>query len=324
MIDPDTQSSTQIASASADARAEASIEAVGEKTVIHQRDLQLHAADGYRLFATEYCADPSLIGETRAQIVVAGATAVPQGFYRRFAEFAAARGYRVLTLDYRGVGKSAPQRLRGYRMDFRDWGRLDLAAAIAHCDDALPLHIVGHSYGGHALGLLPDPARVRSAYVFGTGAGWHGWMPPLERVRVLALWWLIGPVLTHLKGYLPFKMLGMGEDLPIDVFHQWRRWCGFPHYFFDDPALPEIGPLFARVRMPIVVANAVDDRWAPPRSRDAFMSGFINSDWRGVDIDPAAGIGAIGHMGYFRPKAQRLWQSVLDEFSRIDTALQTA
>jgi predicted alpha/beta hydrolase len=276
------------------------------------RELHLTAGDGYRLAATEYLPDAP-----HAQIVIAGATAVPQAFYRRFAEYAAGQGYRVLTFDYRGVAKSAPSRLRGFRMDYRDWGRLDLAAAIEHCDPALPLHLVGHSYGGHAIGLLPNHSRIHSAYVFGTGAGWAGWMPRLERLRVFALWWLIGPLLVRLKGYLPFRMLGMGEDVPVDVFYQWRQWCRFPRYFFDDPEQYPLRAQFAEVRMPIVVANALDDAWAPPRSRDAFMTGYVNSDWRGVDIDPGRqGVGAIGHMGYFRAKAKSLWQPVLDEFRR--------
>jgi predicted alpha/beta hydrolase len=146
-------------------------------------------------------------------------------------------------------------------------------------------------------------------------------MPPLERMRVYALWWWVGPLLTRWKGYLPFRMLGMGEDLPIDIFYQWRHWCGFPRYFFDDPGVPDVHESFARVRMPIVVANATDDLWAPPRSRDAFMTGFTNSDWRGVDIDPRnSGLGPIGHMGYFRAKAEPLWRAALDEFRAVPQA----
>jgi Serine aminopeptidase, S33 len=112
----------------------------------------LSAADGYPITGMRY----ANAGPTRAHLIVAGATGVPQRFYRRFAEFAAAAGYSTMTLDYRGVGLSAPTTLKGFRMDYFDWGRLDLAAAVdAMSSPDVPLYIVAHSYGGHAFSVLP-------------------------------------------------------------------------------------------------------------------------------------------------------------------------
>jgi predicted alpha/beta hydrolase len=272
--------------------------------------LQLKAADGYVLGATRY--RPA--GPVRSDLVVAGATGVPQGFYRRFAEHAAQRGHQVLTLDYRGIGRSAPPSLRGFRMDYLDWARLDLAAAVDAAHHAgRPLVMVGHSFGGHAFGLLPNHAQVSAFWTFATGAGWHGWMPRAERLRVLAMWHLIGPLSTRIAGYLPWRRLGMGEDLPIDVYRQWKHWCSYPRYFFDDPAQADLAPRFAAVRTPMVAVNALDDHWAPPRSRDAFMAAYQGAPWTGVDVDPATH-GPIGHMGYFRPSAVALWQQALAWF----------
>lgn len=275
--------------------------------------IELRAADGYRLSATRYGPPRA----AHARLVVAGATGVPQRFYRRFAEHAASRGFDTLSVDYRGIGASRPASLRGFRMDYLDWARLDLAAAVDLMtrDAARPTFLVGHSFGGHAFGLLPNHDRVARFWTFATGAGWHGWMPPLERVRVQAMWKVGGPVLTRWKGYLAWSLLGMGEDLPLGVYRQWKHWCRFPRYFFDDPAMAGIEQRFAQVRTPIVAANALDDRWAPPCSRDAFMAGYRNADWRGVDIDPRADrLGPVGHMGYFRPAAVRLWDDALDWF----------
>ncbi len=283
--------------------------------------LPLRAADGYPLVATRYAALPTA-GPCCGRILVAGATGVPQRFYRRFAQHAAAHGYEVLTLDYRGIGLSRPASLRGFEMDYRDWARLDLAAAVDACpDDGLPLFMVGHSYGGHALGLMPNHARVAGLYTFATGAGWHGWMPPLERLRVLLMWRVAGPLITRWKGYLAWSLLGMGEDLPLGVYRQWREWCRHPQYFFDHPVLAEeLREQFAQVRTPIVAANALDDLWAPPASRDAFMAGYRRAGWRAVDIAPVAPIGPIGHMGYFRPAALPLWQGALDWFASLPSA----
>jgi predicted alpha/beta hydrolase len=256
-------------------------------------------------------------GVQRARILVAGATAVPQRFYQPFAAFAAERGYTTLTLDYRGVGLSRPPSLRGFEMRYLDWSFRDLPAAIeAFARPGVPLFYVGHSHGGHAFGLLPNPERVARVYTFGTGAGWVGWMPPAERLRVRALWHLVGPLLVRTHGYLAWKRLGLGEDLPRGVFEDWKRWCRHPRYFFDDPTLrDEAIRLYDRIRTPIVAANALDDLWALPASRDAFMSGYRHAPVRTVDIDPRArGIGSIGHMGYFHRRARPLWEDVLAWF----------
>jgi predicted alpha/beta hydrolase len=276
---------------------------------VRAETVRLVAADGYPIMATLYPGSP--VG--KARLLVAGATGVPQAFYRRFAEHASAKGFTTMTLDYRGIGLSRPASLRGFRMDYRDWARLDLAAAVEALHDRdQALYMVGHSYGGHAFGLLPNHARVAAFYTFATGAGWHGWMPPRERARVWLMWNVIGPVLTRATGYLPWSRLGMGEDLPIDVYRQWKRWCRYPDYFFGDASVQESLAGFAQVRTPIMAANALDDLWAPPRSRDAFMAGYRHAPLTTLDIDPlAAGLGPIGHMGYFKARAQPLWDAAL-------------
>ena len=108
----------------------------------------------------------------------------------------------------------------------------------------------------------------------------------------------------------------MGEDLPLGVYHQWKHWCRYPEYFFEDPQLPDVQSDYDRVTAPIVAVNSLDDRWIPPAARDAFMRHYRNSPWQGVDLDPkAAGIGSIGHMGYFRQGAEPLWGAALDWLS---------
>ncbi|MDN3389612.1 alpha/beta fold hydrolase [Pseudoalteromonas sp. APC 3691] len=271
--------------------------------------VNLVTADGFTLGGKRYPAGSPLKGK----LVVAGATAVPQGFYKRFAQFASARGYETLTFDYRGIGESRPVSLKGFRMDLLDWARQDLAAAVeAMVDDTTPMFVVGHSFGGHAFGLLPNHDKVTGFYVFGTGAGWHGYMPLGERLRVLMMWRLVLPLLTWWKGYCPWKMLGMGEDLPVDVFHQWRHWCQYPHYFFDDPSMRGIEKTYAEVQTPIVAANALDDLWASPLSRDAFVQSYRNAPLVRKDLNPELVGGKIGHMGYFRQSAEPQWSEMLE------------
>ncbi|WXL26368.1 alpha/beta fold hydrolase [Ectopseudomonas mendocina] len=284
-----------------------------ERPAIQSENLSLRALDGYPLAATRYHA-----ANPQAHLLIAGATGVPQGFYRRFAEYAAQQGFSTLTLDYRGIGKSKPATLRGFEMHYLDWANLDLAAAVdQHSHAEHPLYMIGHSFGGHAFGLLPNHQQVKGFYTFGTGAGWHGWMPKSEQIRVLTMWHLIGPILTRVKGYLAWSKLGMGEDLPMGVYTNWKKWCSHPRYFFDDPDMPDIAERFASVTTPIVACNATDDLWAPAASRDAFMAGYRNAPYQTRTVHAPEEFGNIGHMGYFRPSSQALWDEALNWFAQL-------
>ena len=68
----------------------------------------------------------------------------------------------------------------------------------------------------------------------------------------------------------------------------------------------------------MMAANAIDDRWAPPASRDAFMPGYRNAVRHTLDIDPSLiGMRSIGHMGYFKADAIPLWRSALDWLAAV-------
>ena len=91
-----------------------------------QDPLEFPARDGYRLGGTLY--RPS--GPCRGAVAIHAATGVPQGYYGAFAAFLASRGLLVLTFDYRGIGRSHPERLRGFPATMRDWAALDGAGAL--------------------------------------------------------------------------------------------------------------------------------------------------------------------------------------------------
>ena len=61
----------------------------------------------------------------RPVVIINAATSVRCRYYARFAAFLHAHGFDVLTYDYRGIGESRPDRLRGFEAGWIDWGRLD-------------------------------------------------------------------------------------------------------------------------------------------------------------------------------------------------------
>lgn len=141
-------------------------------------------------------------------------------------------------------------------------------------------------------------------------------MPALEGLTVRFLWSVVLPVLVRSKGYLAWSKLGMGADLPLGVYRDWKRWCARPRYFFDFPDMQAQTAGFAEVRMPLRFVNALDDTWALPASREAFIQGYRNATIERVDLPAGKGAAAIGHMGYFRAGKEQLWDEALDWLER--------
>lgn len=274
--------------------------------------MTFQALDGYVLGGMLYSPTTTI----KAKIIVSSATGVPQPFYRRFSEYATQQGFQVLTFDYRGVGTSSPKSLKGFKMSYLDWGKLDLAGAIDYfSDEELPLFVVGHSYGGQALGLTPNHHKVTAMYCFGTGAGWHGYMPFKEKLKVQVIWNIVFPPMVAVTGYLPWSKFNMGADLPKGVYEQWRKWCKNPTYFFADPEQAELKPLYAQVQTPIYAVAALDDDWALPSSRYAFMQHYQQAEMHYINISADQfGLKQIGHMGYFRKGSEAIWDKILETF----------
>ena len=88
--------------------------------------LLIPCADGYSLHATLREPDTPALGI----VLIHPATAVLQTLYSGFADYLTSRGFAVVTYDYRGIGRSRPESIRGFQAGMRDWADLDVEAAI--------------------------------------------------------------------------------------------------------------------------------------------------------------------------------------------------
>jgi predicted alpha/beta hydrolase len=134
-------------------------------------DTSFAARDGYELAATAFVPSRPL----RAAVVLNSATAVSRRIYRGFATYLAQRDFAVLTYDYRGVADSRPPKLAGFPARMRDWVSLDASAALDRVRElwpGVPLCAVGHSVGGHAVGLLANNTAISRALLIAAQAGY--------------------------------------------------------------------------------------------------------------------------------------------------------
>lgn len=263
--------------------------------------------DGLPLAGTRWLAT----GESRGVVLIAPATGVPHYYYLHFAAFLASQGFDTLCWDWRGIGESRRDAaLDDPRFTMRAWGEQDLAAAIAWAGRRAAtgrIFLVGHSFGGQALGLAPNAHLVDRAVFIGAQHGWMGHWPLRLRLPLMLLWRVAMPIASALLGRFPSSLIGMGEDLPRGVAREWARWCA------QRQALGTWEG-HAALQLPILALSFDDDRFAPHRAASALLREYTNAEIT-HEHHPAEG---LGHFGFFRQgRARAHWERVA-AFLRAD------
>lgn len=274
-------------------------------------EIMVPATDGTMLAATLFLPR----GTKQNAVLINSATAVPRKIYRGFAAYLAGRGSVVLTYDYRGIGGSRPKSLKGFAATMSDWAALDVASAVTWMRGrykGLPLAVVGHSFGGQAIGLLPNNDMIARSLLVSAQAGHWALMTPPENYRVYAMLNFVGRPVTRLLGYAPGK-LGIGEDLPKGVFLQWTDWVMNKRYYYDDPKLDALAN-YAQYTHPVRALSFTDDPWATLPMVELLCSGFTATKPEILSIAPnQVGAAKIGHFGFFRPEFRdTLWTDSAD------------
>ena len=283
-------------------------------------DITFPATDGYLLGATLFLPR----GAKRHAVLINSATAVPRKLYKGFAGYLASRGCAVLTYDYRGTGGSRqramaghnqPKSLVGFKASMTDWAALDVTAAVAWMRaryHTLPFAYIGHSFGGQALGLLPNNAEVSRALLIASQAATWKLMASPERYRIYAIMNFVGLPLTRALGYTP-GWAGLGMDLPKGVFEQWTKWVMQPRYLFDDEQL-DARKNFQNFNGALRALCMTDDTWATRPAVELLCAGFTSAKPDIVSITPAdTGVSRIGHFGFFKPKhRETLWRGAAE------------
>lgn len=284
-------------------------------TEIQEQDLRFPARDGFDLGGRLYSGPEPQIG-----VLISAGTGYPHRVYARIARHLAARGAVVLCYDYRGIGDSPdPAGLRASRIDYPDWGRFDQPAALdqlaAHAP-GLPLTHIGHSVGGHFLGLMDNHAQIARHAFLCVGSGYWGDHLPRNWPLEAYFWWGAGAFSLWRWGHVAQRFGWRGAPLPGPLFRRWRSWSHRKNYLRDD--MDALAPHhYEAVRAPIRSWLFTDDPIATPRAAQSLMAIYPNAPQE-VSLHPPSdfGLRKIGHDSAFRAGLEPLWDEVWNWLSQ--------
>jgi predicted alpha/beta hydrolase len=251
----------------------------------------------------------------KAVVQINGGTGFRKEYYLKYAQYLAEHGFVSLVYDYRGNASSAPKDLRNCEFAYLEYGQLDMPAVLDFLDERfphLPKLMLGHSVGGQKVGFMPNLRKVKGLVTFATGAGYLPKMKTWQGIKSYYFFYLFGPLSIAYFGYVASKRFGLMEDLPRNVFYNWRLFCSKPMYFFDPKIYGISVPQghYANMPFPIKVYSCTDDQICTPDNQAAFWKN-VHSD-RGIQfaiLNPAEwGLSEIGHNGVFPSRFQEsLW-----------------
>lgn len=287
------------------------------------------ARDGYPLGGYLWRSLSSERG-VRPVILVTCATSVRCRYYARFAHFLFEHGYDVLTYDYRGIGESRPETLKGFDADWADWGEKDLEGALRYLTEVAPtapIHVVAHSIGGFSLGLAPSNHLVQRVVMVGSQFAHHRDYAARQKWQMYWRWHVVMPLLTRLCGYFPAKKLGWMEDTPAGVALDWSRMGpAFEQSLRQnlrrkhEPTAAELKQNMLNLSAPILAIATTDDPFATIAATERLLSYYKSSNRHFLHLKPeAVGEDAIGHFAFFHDRYRtKLWPIALHWLSQAE------
>lgn len=245
-------------------------------------------------------------------IVIAPGVGLTHDYYYLFANFFCQQGYVVISFDYRGVGKSAPQKLSGYEARMHQWAAQDINTVLIYAKQNYPgqeIIYIGHAIGGEIIGLAPASQYINRIVLVSSALTCSKLWPLRDKIRMRIIK-TSAKILNKAFGYFPGKALRTYGDLPRGVVSEWANWCDNQNGLFDN--FPDNN--YRKLNIPILAYTFSNDWHCPPRAVKELLNRFANAMITWYHLDPKEiGMKKMGNHDFFLPAVRStLWKHLLE------------
>ena len=248
-------------------------------------------------------------------LLINSATGVKQQIYFSVAQFFADHGFTVITYDYRGIGLSKPDKMRGFEASMRVWGTTDYKALTDYIKsnfEDYKKYCLGHSVGALILGMNPDSEIFEEFIFVGTQNAFVGNLRLKTKIEAYLGFGIVQPLFTVLLGYFPASWFGLGESLPSGSAFDWRILI--LNKKSTNNLLEKSADFSKKLRQKVLVIWAEDDAWLTEKGVKSLLENTyanLRPTYRHIYTSESEK-GEIGHVNFFRSYNRKLWKILLD------------
>ncbi|CAM3030290.1 alpha/beta hydrolase [Chryseobacterium flavum] len=249
-------------------------------------------------------------------LLINSATGVKQQVYFSFAQYFSDHGFTVITYDYRGIGLSKPQNMRGFHGSMRLWGSKDYKELTRYIRRKFPdykKYCLGHSVGALILGMNKDSEMFEELIFVGTQNAFVGHLRTRTKIEAYLGFGIVQPLTTSLFGYFPANWFGLGESLPKNCAYDWRTLI--LNRKSTNRLLEKIDDYSKNLKQKVFVIRAEDDVWLTEKGVLSLLNDTypnLKPTYRLIRTSESDKK-EIGHVNFFRSYNKKLWNIILNE-----------
>ena len=282
-------------------------------TLTQMKTIHLKTSDQVPIAATFF--EP--VDSNGKLLLINSATGVKQQIYFSFAKYFAERGFTVITYDYRGIGLSKPEKMKGFQASMRIWGTEDYKTLTQFIDKyykGFRKFCLGHSVGALILGMNPDSLLFEKFIFVATQDAYFGHLKTKVAVTALFGFGIAVPATTKLLGYFPAHWFGLGESLPKGAALDWKTLI--LNKKSTSKLFEKIGKDYSKeLTQDTFIIHAEDDSWVTEKGMESLMNTAypnLKKTYREVKVAESEKR-EIGHVNFFRSFNKNLWEIILNE-----------